>query len=567
MKTQCRVPITQMLVQILVLVAAVALSATPARGVHNDGVFQVDGNVLHTPTGSGDDWQDIFSCNASGCGPSGGGAAVARSWSPDFGTVSIFTGGGSKDQTDISQWRWKDGSVPDKDNLTSGFAARYGIGNDSRLYFGADRLANNGDAQIGTWFFQTTIFLCGGTGANGVPVGTGGCALGTFVDSTGALAHQQVGNILVLSNFTNGGGTSNIAAFVVTAVVPDGAVTLSLIAGGGGPGNLSCDGNDNLCAATNNADTPALGAYYVPKSGTAGTYPNESFFEGGLKLSPFNLQFECFGSFLDETRSSQSVTAVLKDFVLGAFQQCQSGIVTHVRDDATDADLTNNNNVAAGTSLHDQALVTGTRGEATPTGTVDFEFFDNLDCTGTPVSTQLGVALTEITPPSGSQPGVAEPLSSSQTPDPGPHAYHAKYNGDNRYPATGFGACEPFTVARVASSVDTQILLVVNGQPNGEVTNQALDTSSPVSVVDKATVTCTGFTPTGNVTFQFFTTADCTGTHADETVNLTGGVAISGAHPIGNGVFSFNAIYNGDDDCLPSQASTCEPVCGLPFKK
>lgn len=564
MKTRC---FTWRIVQMFMLVAPLALGATPALAVHDDGVFQIDGDVLHNPTGSGDDWQDLFTCTASGCVSSGLGAAVARSWVGDPAPGSIFTGGGSKDQIDISQWRWKDGSVPDKDDLTSGFAARYN-GTDPRLYFGADRLANNGDAQIGTWFFQTSIFLCGGTGPNGVPAGTGGCVAGTFVTQSGALAHQQVGNILILSNFTNGGGTSNIAAYVVTAFVPDGAVSLQLIAGGGGPGNLSCDGNDDLCAATNAADTPALGAYYVPKFGTAGTYPNESIFEGGLALQPFGLQFECFGSFLDETRSSQSITAVLKDFVLGGFEQCSAAIVTHVRDDNNpDSDLTGSTNVAAGTSVHDEAVVTGTSGVPAPTGTVTFEFFDSLTCdTSSVVATENGT-LSDAVP--ATDPPTAIATSPSRTPPPGEHSYHAKYNGDFRYPATGFSACEPFTVTRVASSATTTI--VIDGLA-GDVTNTALDSSAGnVNVRDKATVTCSGFTATGGVTFTFFSNDTCSGTGTVDNCGqaggcpVTGGVATSGVHAVNSGVFSFNAVYNGDDNCLPSSTSSCEPVCALDF--
>src|SRR5262249_22480386 len=114
MKTQCRLRI----IQLFVLVAAFALGATPAIAtIGDDGVFQIDGDVLHTPTGSGDDWKDLFTCSGNSCGPSAGGSAAVRAWTSDFGTLSIFTGGGSKDQIDISQWQWKDGSVPDKDNL------------------------------------------------------------------------------------------------------------------------------------------------------------------------------------------------------------------------------------------------------------------------------------------------------------------------------------------------------------------------------------------------------------------------------------------------------------------
>jgi len=70
-----------------------------------------------------------------------------------------------------------------------------------------------------------------------------------------------------------------------------------------------------------------LGWAYTPKGGTACNLgpcdaAQGAFYEGGIDLTALNLQGECFSSFLLETRSSQSVTAVLKDFAFGNFQQC-----------------------------------------------------------------------------------------------------------------------------------------------------------------------------------------------------------------------------------------------------
>src|SRR5206468_10811386 len=86
----------------------------------------------------------------------------------DESPASIFTGGGSKDEKDITQWAWKDGSVPDKDDLVESFAALYQPATGSRanhriVYFGANRLAINGDAQIGLWFLQNSVGLNGST--------------------------------------------------------------------------------------------------------------------------------------------------------------------------------------------------------------------------------------------------------------------------------------------------------------------------------------------------------------------------------------------------------------------
>ena len=52
------------------------------------------------------------------------------SWTDDGAlNATIFTGGGSKDPEDITDWAWKSdtGGLPDKDNLLHSFAARYSL--------------------------------------------------------------------------------------------------------------------------------------------------------------------------------------------------------------------------------------------------------------------------------------------------------------------------------------------------------------------------------------------------------------------------------------------------------
>ena len=99
----------------------------------------------------------------------------------------------SKDDLDIDSgpWLWKNGSVPDKDNLRHGFAARY----DDHLYFGADRAAANGDAALGVWFFQSAVAPSPGSGDQ------------PFI------GEHLNGDILVLTDFTGGGGTVTARVF------------------------------------------------------------------------------------------------------------------------------------------------------------------------------------------------------------------------------------------------------------------------------------------------------------------------------------------------------------------
>ncbi len=209
--------------QVLVVLGALALGATPALATHNNGIFQLDGDAKAATCGgafagtigcTGDDWDNLYTCPADGV---------------------LFTGGGSKDQMDLTQWNWKDGSVPDKDDLTEAFAALYTPTSGPRaghkiLYFGANRLAVNGDAQIGFWFFQNAVSLKSD---------------GTFQDNSGNPAHHAVGDVLILSNFVNGGGTSNIQVFVVASVNSDGSVTLTQLINNTAGANGVCDPTDS----------------------------------------------------------------------------------------------------------------------------------------------------------------------------------------------------------------------------------------------------------------------------------------------------------------------------------
>ena len=472
-------------------IASLALASTPALAVHNDGIFQIDGDAQTSTCGTafgpgvgctGDDWDSLYSCpndGALGCTAStpgvGNGAAEIAPLVVDLSSAdTIFTGGGSKDQLDMSQWNWKAGSVPDKDNLVESFAAVYEPTSGARaghkiLYFGANRFAVNGDAQIGFWFLQNGASLK---------------ADGTFEDASGNLAHHAVGDILILSNFVQGGGSSNIQMFVVTSVNPDGSVTLTQTVNNTAGANGVCNENapaDSACAATNGSVVPALDPDFTAKSGApTGSYPVVGFFEGGLDLTAFGLGGECFPTFMVETRSSQSITAVLKDFTIGSFERCVAAIRTeiHSAPDNSDADL-QGTSITPGTTIHDLAIVTGTTGAPVPTGTVTFSLFSTLDCTGT--STSQTVFLTV-----GSTDSRAN--SSPITPFPGTLAYQATYNGDSNYRTAVTSTCEPLTVNRFQSSVATHILKASDGS---EVTDSLIDLAgaATVAVRDQAVVT------------------------------------------------------------------------------
>src|SRR5205814_8726417 len=66
---------------------------------------------------------------------------------------------------------------------------------------------------------------------------------------------------------------------------------------------------------------------YTPKSGSSQVFPDGGFFEGFIDLTQIVFPTTgtlCFNQMVFETRSSQSISATLKDFVLGNIETCGS---------------------------------------------------------------------------------------------------------------------------------------------------------------------------------------------------------------------------------------------------
>jgi hypothetical protein len=188
--------------------------------------------------------------------------------------------------------------------LNAGYAAAYvGLNKDFFLMFGADRASPSGDANIGIWFFQNNISLK---------------ADGTFIG-----VHKD-GDIFVISAFTNGGGTSGIQVLKWDHTCASGVNKPT--AGQCADSNLrllvvqssSC-GSSPYCAVTNSATTT---------TSWEGDLASPLFFQGGVNLTQAlgGGPLPCFSSFLEETRSSQSTSAVLKDFLVGGFPVCSLAI-------------------------------------------------------------------------------------------------------------------------------------------------------------------------------------------------------------------------------------------------
>jgi uncharacterized repeat protein (TIGR01451 family)/fimbrial isopeptide formation D2 family protein len=318
-----------------------ALSApSSALAAHDVGLFELDGNAIDQAA-AGADWQNGAEGSLDQFFVGAADEAAAND-------NTYFTTGGSKDENDVTEWAVTSTGVPDKDELTDAYAAVYELNGETWVYFGADRFDNDGDAQIGFWFFQDDIGV------------SGGGFTGAHVD----------GDVLILSEYTNGGVVDLVCAYewdgsgggdnIANAGDCDPATNgsnLNLVAAG-----AECDvadGTFDICAVTNAATATAPWPF-TNKDGEH-DFATGQFFEGGINLTDmFGGAAPCFGSMLAETRSSQETDAQLKDFALGDFNTCVPPDI-ETESSVSSADF--------GDDVTDIATFSGSNGEVTGTAT------------------------------------------------------------------------------------------------------------------------------------------------------------------------------------------------------
>ena len=500
-------------VVLLAIVALLsALGVGSALAVHDAGAFELDtpsANATDDAGTTGEDWDLICKANPSTCTfaagytpPAGTTTAVSSSHVKDVTgagaeslTATIFTGGGSKDGQDISSWLWKDdaGGLPDKDNLLHAYAARYSIPkstacpapetatNCELIYFGSDRYANDGDATQAFWFLQNQITLNG-------PSSKGGTQF------TGV--HRN-GDLLIISEFSNGGTKSTITVYTWQNG------TLQLEAGGDDQ-RCGLQASDPFCGIVNTNLEPTISPWtFLDKAGSS-SFRQGELYESGINLShpDIALAEECFSSFVAETRSSTSVTATLKDFVLGQFQSCQPAMTTTASTNGT---------VAPGTSVTDVAriTVTGAANPPDPTGTVTFFLCSNAT-NGCPTGgTNVGTGALANQSGGSTTDGIAEatspPVNSAGSPlSPGRYCFRAEWPGSTTYPGAlshTNNTTECFSVQDTTSITTAQKWL-----PQDTAT---IATGSGAAA------------PTGTVVFSLYENGTCSGTPATTFTDTT----------------------------------------------
>jgi uncharacterized repeat protein (TIGR01451 family) len=232
-------------------------------------------------------------------------------------------------------------------------------------------------------------------------------------------------------------------------------------------------------------------------------------------------------------------------------------------------------NVGPGSS-NTETIILDAKTNQPPSGALGESIFDTATVTGSPFTptgsvtyTLTGPQLANLTAPAGWT--IVDPttwtatvplsgglaLNSPATPTLPADGYQfqASYSGDRNYTGST-SAAEPLTIHRGSSDTVTKILDSTGGAPTGmpgeSVFDTATETGSPAA-----------FTPTGTVTYEFFTNGSGSGrpvATSKVSLNSDGTVPNSEVQgPLTAGAYSFLAIYSGDGN-YQGGTSAVEPL-------
>jgi uncharacterized repeat protein (TIGR01451 family) len=509
-----------------VLVVAGLMWIGSAQAVHDTGMFQLDGNPVNSSSTTPPyDWNNLFDANGNQLitpdpinGPILASAFVKDYAKPD---PTYFTS--NKDIEPIANWGCTTINNPTaKDDLQNAYAALVQIPNgapdnagDQVLYLASERASNNGDSFAGFWLLKDNSVGCSGSGS-----------------FTG---HHTDGDLLILSNYTNGGGTQDVQVYKWVGNDATGSPVLDASFSGGICGPTLT--NDNACAIANSST--------VTTPWTPTTHAANTFVETGIDLTQLlGSSGGCFTNFLAETRSSQQLTATLKDFAGGSFSTCVPPTI------ATTASG-NGSSVSIGDSSQtDTATITGVASRPDPTGTMDFFLCNPSQVTsaGCPSGsgTQVGGDVTIV---AGSATSAA--ASGSLISTAGTYCWRSEYTPDS--------AGSNFYTSASHTDANSECFTVV---PNTtQIGTTATSGTIGGAVHDVATLSGATANAGGTITFSAYGPSaqpDCSGDPVySNTVDVSGpGDYNSGDFtPTTAGSYYWVASYSGDTNNIGSSGS------------
>lgn len=553
------------LLAVAAALGALGAFSITALAVH-DEEFQLDGDVFaatqtHVPAGSTQtvDWDSIFNSSGVAKSPLPTGFSGAG-FAPDFRTnangsfntsdpTTFATG--SKDTLPISGWQCnQDNNVNSKTDVMNSYAVEFDSGGDDVMYFALERNANTGDGNVGFWFLQDDV-NCNSQGTTGTFTG----------------GHRD-GDLLIVSEFSNGGTVSSIKAYRWNGGANGALGTTEVASGGDCTTNT---GNDTACATVNKATMSGIPWLTANKQdGVGHSLRVAEFFEGGINLSALNLGDKCFNVFIGDTRSSTSLTATIFDYARGKTGTCSSTTVTTPKDgsdavipagglnipgDPNDATLT----------VHDDATVT-VDGVDTFSGTLSFHLCGPFAAGSATLCDTGGVAVSSqtITAQGDYQSSDATVTSA------GRYCWRADFSGDATTgvpPSSDSRASECFVVNPRQPAIVTQASTgpVDFGNPISDTatlsnTAHKPGTGGPAGSNGSINPTSLGGDATGTITFRAFGPDSCSTvafTSTPQAVTGNGDYQASFT-PTSPGQYIWVASYTGD---LPNTLGVSEGTC------
>jgi hypothetical protein len=470
-------------------------------------------------------------------------------------------------------WQWDTENHPPKDDLFNVYSYATIVNDELIIYAGLERITNEGASHIDFEYNQAGISLdkeppCG---TDGVPAGdTEPCEF---------VGDKQEKDLLVVMDFERGGALGSVEIREWdTKGTPDTADDEWVLVSGGVLGEEGCNDDDTVCAFNNHA---LIDGGPWENRGKNGAVVDElepnTFTEVGINVTALLEASPCFNSLNAKSRTSPSFNSELKDFALGEFALCQANVATEIHAGSSDDpnhDTTDiqGGSVKVGTPIHDLAIVTGTGvpDVPDPTGTVDFTLYEGLTCEGAVVEEWLDVPLDTGT--AGDGISTAESGDFDTLGQPGDYSFSASYSGDTNFPPAALDAedCEPIMVEQFDSKTVTEIH--EKGIHNVDIQGGSVDVLAEIhdfAKVSELNDDSTAPTPTGNVTFKFFSDLTCSaevngdvsGTTYPFTTGLDGlGQAETPDLVTAAGPLSFSASYAGDDNFKASTDSACESL-------
>ena len=302
---------------------------------------------------------DPLSSDTTSCGASS---------DPTTFTTSVKNG------DDINGISFGPGNVPNKNDLGNVYAVSHATAARPEIFFGAERLSDNGDSHIDFEFQQTIIGV------------TPGCS-GNFS------GHRTEGDLLVAVDFTGGGGTASNSLYQWHCNAEPGPQPAdgTVCDPGGAAHYEQITVPSSVSFTINAAIVPCGGWICRDTGGVAAQLAANDFLEGGLDLTVLNFT-GCFHTFLPHTRTAQSFSAALTDFAGPApLATCRTPAMTT-------ASSPTGFNLAPGVVASDHVTVQAPSGGATPQGTVAFFLCGPSQVTagGCPAGNSVGAVKTLV---------------------------------------------------------------------------------------------------------------------------------------------------------------------------